>query len=76
VQTFYGETGFSSQTHAVQDFPSGGYAAAKTILGGKDGMEVDRERLGGGGQKEKEKEKEKDDVHVLVGGGCHTTRLV
>jgi len=39
-------------------------------------MEVDREGLGGGGQKEKEKEKEKDDVHVLVGGGCHTTRLV
>jgi hypothetical protein len=74
VQTFYGETGFSSQTHAVQDFPSGWDAAAKTILGGKDGMEVDRERLGGGGQKEKEKEK--DDVHVLVGGGCHTTRLV
>ena len=74
MQTFYGETGFSSQTHAVQDFPSGWDAAAKTILGGKDGMKVDREGLGGGGQKEKEKEK--DDVHVLVGGGCHTTRLV
>jgi len=74
VQTFYRETGFSSQTHAVQDFPSGWDAAAKTILGGKDGMKVDREGLGGGGQKEKEKEK--DDVHVLVGGGCHTTRLV